>query len=224
MNRLSQARVVAATTPRDQIAPGSPEDAYQAINSAKMLWSFRRRDVADWREVIDRWLVKPEAWNRIPEDSTPYRSPKRMIELELDTDYYQFKEFVRIVLGEAYAAKIDEPYQDRPGAPDENKNAHAITKNNGYARNDCISQSKRGNTNEYLRQRIADDHPDALEKIGKGRKYQSVFEAARNLGIVKDRKRMCIYEDDPTAAGRYLAKHVDAEWMLACYEAFIKSL
>ena len=28
---------------------------------------------------------------------------------------------------------------------------------------------------------------------------------------------------DPTKAGKYLADRVDAEWMLACYDAFMKA-
>lgn len=225
MPRLTPARALAATTSKDQIEPGSPEEAYQAINRAKMLWSFRRRDVDSWQEVINRWAVKPEAWNRIPEDSTPYRSPRRMIETELEADYDQFKEFVRIVLGEAYAAKIDEPYDTHGGNRNPEGNNQYMETGQGYVHNlDQKEDKQRGTNKAYLRKRIAEDHPDALEEIGKDRKYKTVYEAARCLGLAQDRKRMCIYEDDPAAAGRYLAQRVDNEWMLACYDAFMKSL
>src|SRR5262245_7307247 len=114
-NQLSPARVLAATTAKDQIAAGSPEEAFQAVNLAKMLWGFRLRDVDAWQEVIERWAAEPPAWERIPEDDIPYGSPRRMIEIELDVDYVQFKEFIRIVLGQRYAALIEEHIHNRRG-------------------------------------------------------------------------------------------------------------
>ncbi len=83
-------------------------------------------------------------------------SPRRMIEAELDTDYDQFKEFVRIVLGTKYAALIDEPYRDGPGAPDGNQNA---SKNKAYVRTDSCEDKPYGNNSAYLRP-IFDNYQD----------------------------------------------------------------
>lgn len=221
MPKLTPARALAATTSKDQIEPGTPEEAYQTINRAKMLWNFRRRDVDSWQEVINNWAAKPEAWNRIPEDRKPYGSPRPMIETELDTDYEQFKAFVRIVLGETYAAKIDEPYRDSPGNP---TGANQHTDRNPYVRKDSSEEKQYGNTTAYLRQRIADEHPDALDNIGKGKEYKTVNEAARKLGVIPERVRLCMYIDDPAAAGRYLAQRVDREWFDTLIDAYYKSI
>jgi len=72
-------------------------------------------------------------------------------------------------------------------------------------------EKHRGNTTAYLRQRIDADHPDALGNIGKGKKFKTVNEAARKLGIIPERVRLCVYADSPQAAGRYLAERRDSQ-------------
>lgn len=115
--KTSQSRTTAATTPRDQIESGSPEEAYQAINRAKMLWSFRRRDIGDWKEVIDRWVKEPKAWHRIPE-MKPYGTAKAMIEAEVCENYDAFVDFIKDIVDASYAAKIVDNHADRPGPKD----------------------------------------------------------------------------------------------------------
>lgn len=79
---------------------------------------------------------------------------------------------------------------------------------------------ERGTSSEYITRRIARDRPDIIRRMKAG-EFPSVHAAAKEAGIVKDKFQM---PTDPTAAGRYLAQRVDNEWMLACYDAFMKSL
>ncbi len=225
--KMSLSREIAATTPSDLIKPGSPEEAYQAINRAKMLWNFRKRDVNSWSEVIDKWAAEPKAWKRIPEIK-PYGTARNMIEAEVCEDYDAFVAFVQAVLGSDYAAKIVDNHADRPGPKEgtvnnpSGNNQHGKTEDNSYAYNyyPDDKESSRGTRSTYLLERIAKEHPAETENIGKGKRYKTVNEAARNLGIVADRERLCFYADDPAAAGQYLAKRVDAEWMAAMLEAY----
>ncbi len=79
-----------------------------------------------------------------------------------------------------------------------------------------------GNSNDYLTARIARDNPEILEGMKQG-KYRSVRAAAIDAGIIDpDKTRRHQLPTDPAAAGRYLAQRVDAEWMLECYDAFMK--
>jgi len=80
-----------------------------------------------------------------------------------------------------------------------------------------------GNDSEYLTNRIARDRPDILERMKAG-EYRSVRSAAIDAGIIDpDKTKRYQLPTDPTKAGRYLAERVDAEWMLACYDAFMKA-
>jgi hypothetical protein len=80
-----------------------------------------------------------------------------------------------------------------------------------------------GNNADYLTARIARDNPAILEDMKQG-KYRSVRAAAIDAGIIDpDKARRYQLPTDPAAAGRYLAGRVDAEWMLECYDAFMKT-
>jgi len=80
-----------------------------------------------------------------------------------------------------------------------------------------------GTDSEYLTNRIARDRPDILERMKAG-EYRSVRSAAIDAGIIDpDKTKRYQLPTDPTKAGRYLAERVDAEWMLACYDAFMKA-
>lgn len=79
---------------------------------------------------------------------------------------------------------------------------------------------KYGTNPTYLLERIEKEHPAETANIGKGKPYKTVHEAARKLGIVKDRKRLSFYADDPAAAGRYLASRVDEDWIGAMLETY----
>ena len=105
MTKLSPARTRAATTFHGDIAPGSPEEAYQAINRAKMLWNFRRRDIDSWQEVITKWAGEPKAWHRTPEGA-PYGTAKAMIEAEIGANYTVFMAFIQLIVGPDYAALL----------------------------------------------------------------------------------------------------------------------
>lgn len=89
--------------------------------------------------------------------------------------------------------------------------------------NDNYNDLSQGTSAEYLTARIARDRPDILEAMRQGA-YRSVRAAAIDAGIIDKNKTPFQLPKDPSKAGRYLAKHVDAEWMLACYEAFMNSL
>jgi len=55
--------------------------------------------------------------------------------------------------------------------------------------------------------------------------YRSARAAAIAAGIIDpDKTRRYQLPTDPAAAGRYLAKHVDTEWMLECYDAFLREV
>lgn len=80
-----------------------------------------------------------------------------------------------------------------------------------------------GTDSEYLTARIARDRPDILERMKAG-EYRSVRSAAIDAGIIDPEKtKRYQLPTDPTKAGKYLAERVDAEWMLACYDAFMKA-
>ena len=223
---MTAARMTAATSARTEIDPGTPEEAYQAVNLAKMLWGFRLRDIDAWQSVIERWTSGDvPAWERIPEEGQTYGSPQRMIEEELQVDYHQFKEFVRIVLGQKYAAMIEKPIQDQDGVI--KGTVHNPLGNNQYSKvdnrhenNGYPPERQRGTSTEYLRQRLLKEHPEALDQIGKGREYKTVTEAATKLGIVPERGRLQVYSDNPIGAGQYFAERVDEEWMNAMFSAY----
>lgn len=80
--------------------------------------------------------------------------------------------------------------------------------------------SQQGTSPSYLTRRIARDRPDIIQRMKAG-EFTSVHAAAKEAGIVKDKFQM---PTDAAAAGRYLAGRVDNDWMLACYDAFMKSL
>jgi len=81
---------------------------------------------------------------------------------------------------------------------------------------------EKGNNAKYLTARIARDNPEILEGMKRG-EYRSARAAAIAAGIIDpDKTRRYQLPTDPAAAGRYLAKHVDTEWMLECYDAFLK--
>ena len=83
--------------------------------------------------------------------------------------------------------------------------------------------SGNGTDSEYLTARIARDRPDILERMKAG-EYRSVRSAAIDAGIIDPEKtKRYQLPTDPTKAGKYLAERVDAEWMLACYDAFMKA-
>lgn len=217
----SQARVIAATTAEKDIRPGTPEEAFQAVNLAKMLWGFRLRDVDSWQEVIEKWTTNPPAWKRIPDEKNPYDSPRAMIEAELEVNYDQFKEFIRIVLGQKYAALIDEPLE-KPGGK-KNPEGHNQYSNGGHPHVHKGDQKSYGTGQEYLRRLILKERPEVLDEIGKGKKYKTVHEAARKTGLINVPDRYHI-PSDPEAAARFLEKKVDKEWRLCLVDEIMKAI
>ena len=222
MQKQSTARAIAATTKRTDIAPGTPEEAYQAINRAKMLWDFRQRDVDSWRDVIDRWSTTPKAWKRIPEDSKPYGTARKMIEAEVCENYQAFYMFVEAVLGTEWAMKLADNYAERPGGNNNPQGINQYSDGQPYAHKVDHDDSKYGTRKVYLSERIAKEYPEQAANIGKGKEFRTITEAAKKLGIIKDRPRVTIYTDDPEDAGRYLAGKVDNDWMVDMYEAYVK--
>ncbi len=220
------ARSAAATTPTSMIEPGSPEEAYQAINRAKMLWGFRRRDVDSWKDVIDRWAIEPKAWKRIPEVK-PYGTARKMIEAEVCESYDAFVSFVADIVGNDYAAKLRDDLGER-GAPEgtvnnpNGSNQYRKPKDNYDTHNNYPKQYDTGTSTAYLEKRLKRDRPEVLSEIGKGKKYKTVNEAATAVGIVRKRDRLCFYADDPTAAARYLLGRVDAGWIATFVAELVK--
>lgn len=97
-------------------------------------------------------------------------------------------------------------------------------KNQNYQPDNCqVDAGKQyGNSAKDLTARIARDNPEVLEGMKQG-KYRSVRAAAIDAGIIDpDKTRRYQLPTDPAAAGRYLAQRVNAEWMLECYDAFLK--
>ncbi len=128
--------------------------------------------------------------------------------------------------------KIADNYGDRPGPQDGTVNNPSRDESgkftsgdhNPYVHKDYGEKEKGyGTSKTYLSERIAKEFPEQASNIGKGKQYKTITEAARKLGIVKDRQRVTIYIDDPEDAGRYLSGRVDNEWMIACYDAYMKA-
>lgn len=77
-----------------------------------------------------------------------------------------------------------------------------------------------GTSAAYLTARIARDRPDILAKMKAG-EYKSVRKAAIDAGIIDPEKsKRFQVPTDPEAAGAYLAKHVDEEWLDCMISAF----
>lgn len=214
------------------VEPGTPELAYMAARRMRVLWSARSHDLDGWRAAIE-WMTpegKPKAWEVLPSPDKPYGTARAFIEAEVHPDFDRLYFYVNEMLGSEWAKRIANNYGDRPGPkegtvnnPNRDESGRFATgdTHNPYAHKDYGSESKYGTRASYLLERLS---PEDAAEIGEGRKYRTVYEAARKTGIVKDRgQRLCMYADDPEAAGRYLAERVDAEWMLACYDAFMKA-
>jgi hypothetical protein len=77
-------------------------------------------------------------------------------------------------------------------------------------------EPKYGTSTTYLTDRLRTQRPDIFEKLERG-KYPSVRAAAREAGFVRQEYRL---PQDPTDAGKYLAKRVDREWLAAMIAAF----
>lgn len=80
-----------------------------------------------------------------------------------------------------------------------------ISKNSNYNINADLTNSKGGDSSEYLTARIARDRPDILEDMQAG-KYKSVRAAALDAGIV--RPRFTVPADDVRAIARALVRHL----------------
>lgn len=189
---MSNARIIAATTAETDIAPGTPEKAYQSVIRAKMLWSFRLRDVDSWQAVIDDWCDDPPAWERIPEFK-PYGTPRAMIEAEVCENYDAFLAFIEMVLGTEYGAKLREPLApaDHPGTGRGNK---TIDNYQSFS-----VDTEGGTSREYLLRRLHRDRPDILKRLDAG-ELRSVRAAAIEAGIVKNERRVSIPLDPYKAA------------------------
>ena len=104
-----------------------------------------------------------------------------------------------------------------------NTNGGDRKSDNQYNNYNTETVSIQGTDSEYLTARIARDRPDILERMKAG-EYRSVRSAAIDAGIIDPEKtKRYQLPTDPTKAGKYLAERVDAEWMLACYDAFMKA-
>lgn len=121
------------------------------------------------------------------------------------------------------ADKLETEARNRVAEIAENAKPLAEHGINRFRDNNCnVYAEKEGNSSGYLTARIARDNPAILEGMKQG-KYRSVRAAAIDAGIIDpDKIRRYQLPTDPTAAGRYLAQRVDAEWMLECYDAFLK--
>lgn len=121
------------------------------------------------------------------------------------------------------AEELDAEARSRVAAMAEN--AKALSKHGGTRKSagdqDYNYNLDKGTNPEYLTARIARDRPDILADMKAG-KYRSVRAAAIVAGIIDADKTPYQVPKDPAKAGRYLAKHVDAEWMMICYEEFMK--
>jgi hypothetical protein len=120
-----------------------------------------------------------------------------MIEQELGANFKKFCAFIDAVLGLEYVAKLQGELGER-GAPDGNDNA---AKNKPYARKVCFDPSY-GNNQSYLLKRIKAQDEDVLSEIGDNKKYKTVHEAAKALGIVKAKERFTI-PAEPNDAGHH---------------------
>ena len=111
--------------------------------------------------------------------------------------------------------------RDKPGNPT-GINQH--TGRNYYnCNNSCDESVSQGNSDDYLRARLKRDDPKRYDMLLTGQ-YRSTRAAAIDAGIIDPEKtKRYQLPTDPTKAGKYLAERVDAEWMLACYDAFMKA-
>lgn len=216
------------TLSADDVEPGTPELAYMAARRMRVLWSARSHDLDGWRAAIE-WMTpagKPKAWQVLPSPDKPYGTARAFIEAEVHPDFDRLYFYVNEMLGSEWAKRIADNHADRPGPKEgtvnnPSGNNQYVKQDNPYAHKDYPSGSKYGTRASYLLERLS---PEDAAEIGEGRKYRSVYEAARKTGIIKDRgQRLCMYADDPEAAGRYLAERVDKDWLMACFDAFMKA-
>lgn len=117
--------------------------------------------------------------------------------------------------------------KDRPGGlqhnnrDDSGKFAKPDSNPHCYVRNN-VDSPERGNSADYWLARLERDAPEYHRKYN-NHEYESVAAACYDAGIRKKEQRLHI-SIDPESAGRYLAGRVDADWMLACYDAFMKAI
>ena len=214
-----------AIVPKSEIV-GSPEWAAAKTDALKQAHQFAERDISlmaehaaevktnrIWEVVFDD---EPKTWQR-------YCAER----LELASDYIDnLMIVVEALRKRGHAGPIPGKYmqdglRDKPGAPDGNSNA---AKNNCNNCDDCFGDTPdRGNSDDYLRARLKRDDPKRYDMLLTGQ-YRSTRAAAIEAGIIDPEKtKRYQLPTDPTKAGKYLAERVDAEWMLACYDAFMKA-
>lgn len=104
------------------------------------------------------------------------------------------------------------------GAPIGNSNA---TKTNVSNTNICLGEDKptRGDTTDYTVRRLSKQRPDIHAKVIAGELSPNA--AAIEAGFRKTKFQL---PTDPAAAGHYLAKRVDHEWLIECMDAFMKAI
>lgn len=100
------------------------------------------------------------------------------------------------------------------GKPDDNRINLSITKVDSI-----VDKPTYGNTTDYKVRRLAKKRPDIHEKVLAGE--LSVDAGAIEAGFRRPKFQM---PKDPVAAGQYLAKRVDAEWMATMLEAYSKNI
>lgn len=169
-------------------------------------------------ELVDFWQT--QAWQLFTDKTDePFRSFYAFARAQrpyglgcTEDDYNALMDAAKRTVQDFAEQYGDAPLVNGTGAPKGNQNA---LKNNDS--NTTIVSADRGAT--YLTRRIARDRPDIIKRMKDG-EFTSVRAAAKEAGIVKDKFQM---PTDAAAAGRYLAGRVDADWMMACYDAFMKA-
>jgi hypothetical protein len=183
-------------------------------------------------ELVDFWQT--QAWQLFTDKTDePFRSFYAFARAQrpyglgcTEDDYNALMDAAKRTVQDFAEQYGDEPLPSASESHQGNNSAWAaheitITKNDfDNIKNDFRDSKSGGTSSEYLTRRIARDRPDIIKRMKDG-EFASVRAAAKEAGIVKDNFQM---PKDAAAAGRYLAQRVDSEWMLACYDAFMKSI
>ena len=211
--------------PKSEIV-GSPEWAAAKTDALKQAHQFAERDISlmaehaaevktnrIWEVVFDD---EPKTWQR-------YCAER----LELASDYIDnLMIVVETLRKRGHAGPIPGKYmqdglRDGPGNPT-GINQHTDRNYYNY-NNSCGESVSQGTSDDYLRARLKRDDPKRYDMLLTGQ-YRSARAAAIDAGIIDPEKtKRYQLPTDPTKAGKYLAERVDAEWMLACYDAFMKA-
>lgn len=164
-----------------------------------------------WRKRIVRQTKKAIEYNRFADFVKDYPPDGLGSNMNVLMSLCRFHEDIEAV---DLLSKVD---AGKEGAPAGNSNASKTTVDNV---NSCFVKNERptGNSAAATMRRLSKDFPLIHERVLSGE--LSPNKAALEAGFRQPKLQL---PTDATAAGRYLAGRVDNEWMMECYDAYMKA-